>query len=188
LGGDGISAHQSFQEAPLLRILALTGFAGLTFALGSMGSGPMPLRPDRSRAALTSLGQEYGSLQQWATAIATVTDTMPADGSEHARVLAHQLARLILPLEERFEKTTAALSTAQLELALPLWERMAFAHAGFAMLQERAAALEEDPGLQPDELHDLAAELSAVLDFASEIQQLLLDLLTTPAPSSIRIT
>lgn len=188
MGGDAISAHRSFQEAPLLRILALTGFAGLTFALGSLGNEPMPLRPDRSRAALTSLGQDYGSLQQWATAIAAVTDTMPPDGSEHARVLAHQLARLILPLENRFEQTTAALSTAQLELALPLWERMAFAHAGFAMLQDRVAALEEDPGLQPDELHDLAAELSAVLEFATEIQQLLLELLTTPVPTSIRIT
>jgi hypothetical protein len=148
----------------------------------------MPLRVDHSRAALTSLGQEYGDLQQWSAAIVALTDTLPPDGSEHARVLAHQLARLILPLEERFEETTAALSTAQLELALPLWERMAFAHAGFAMLQERAAALEEDPALEPAELHDLAAELSAVLDFATEIQQLLLDLLTTPAPTSLRIT
>jgi hypothetical protein len=48
--------------------------------------------------------------------------------------------------------------------------------------------LENDPALQPAELHDLAAELSAVLEFASEIQQLLLDLLTTPAPTSIRVT
>jgi hypothetical protein len=187
LGGDPGFAHRR-SGGPLLRILALTGLAALTFALGSTAGGPIPLRVDQSRAALASLGQEYGQLQQWATAIAEATDTLPLDGAEHARVLAHQLARLMLPLEERFEQTTAALSTAQLELALPLWERMAFAHAGFAMLQEQAEALEDDPMLQPAELHDLAAELSEVLEFATEIQQLLLDLLTTPAPTSIRIT
>jgi hypothetical protein len=91
------------------------------------------------------------------------------------------------PLEEDFEKTTAALSTAQLELVLPLWERMAFAHAGFAMLQEEAVALGGDPALQPAELHDLAAELSAVLDFAVEIQRMVLNQLTGPAATPIRI-
>jgi hypothetical protein len=172
----------------VLRIVALTALAALTFALGMRGSNDTPLRADHSRAALISLGQDYGELQQWANAIAEATDTLPPEGSEYARALAHQLARLIHPLEERFESTTAALSTAQLELALPLWERMAFAHAGFVMLQEQVAALEEDPTLEPADLHHLAAELSAVLDFAAEIQQLLLELLTTPVPTSIRIT
>jgi hypothetical protein len=90
------------------------------------------------------------------------------------------------PLEEDFAKTTAALSTAQLELILPLWERMAFAHAGFVMLQEQAVALGGDPALEPAELHDLAAQLSAVLDFAAEIQRLVLSQLTTPAPTPVR--
>jgi hypothetical protein len=156
----------------------------MTFALGSLGTGGMPLRGDYSREALASLGQEYGDLQQWAAAIAATTDTLP---SEKARVLAHQLARLMGPLEEDFEKTTAALSTAQLELILPLWERMAFAHAGFAMLQEQALALGADPGLEPAELHDLADQLSAVLDFAAEIQQLAVIQLTTPIATPIRI-
>jgi hypothetical protein len=147
----------------------------------------MPLRPDTSQAALTSLGQEYGDLQLWATAIAATTNTLPSESSERARVLANQLERLIRPLEEDFEKTTASLSTAQLELVLPLWERMAFAHAGFAMLQERAAALSGDPAAEPAELHDLATQLSAVLDFATEIQRMVLTELTTPVPTPIRI-
>jgi hypothetical protein len=147
----------------------------------------MPLREDTSQAALASLGQEYFDLQLWATAIAATTDTLPSEGSERARVLANQLERLIRPLEGDFERTTASLSTAQLELVLPLWERMAFAHAGFAMLQEQAAALSGDPMMEPAELHDLATQLSAVLDFATEIQRMVLTELTTPAPTPIRI-
>jgi hypothetical protein len=103
-------------------------------------------------------------------------------------VLADQLAQLMLPLEEDFENTTAALSTAQLELVLPLWERMAFAHAGFVMLQEEAAALGGDPAMQPFELHELVGELSVVLEFAVEMQRLVLSQLSTPAPTSIRIS
>jgi hypothetical protein len=148
----------------------------------------MSLRTDSSRVALTSLGQEYGDLQQWATAIAATTDTLSSGSSERARAMADQLARLMRPLERDFQNTTAALSTAQLELVLPLWERMAFAHAGFAMLQEQAMALGENPALQPAELHELAAQLSAVLDFAAEIQQMVLDQLTTPLPTPIRLT
>jgi hypothetical protein len=171
----------------LRRVLGLTGLAALTFALGSFGPGGMPLRSDTSGAALASLGREYDDLRLWATAIAATTDTLRSDNSERARVLAHQLARLMRPLEENFENTTAALSTAQLELVLPLWERMAFAHAGFAMLQEQAAALGGDPTLEPAELHDLAAQLSAVLDFAAEIQRLVVTRLTTPFPTLIRL-
>ena len=170
----------------MLRALMVTAVAALTWIWG-MTSDPMPLRADMSREALASLGQEYGDLQQWTTAVLVATDTLPADASERARVLAHQLARLMSPLEEDFARTTAALSTAQLELVLPLWERMAFAHAGFAMLEEQVAALGGDPTLQPAELHDLAAELSAVLDFAAEIQRMVLDQLTEPPESPIRI-
>jgi hypothetical protein len=148
----------------------------------------MSLRPDSSRAALASLGQEYDDLQQWATAIAAATDTLTSENSERARVLAGHLARLIRPLEEDFENTTAALSTAQLELVLPLWERMAFAHAGFAMLEEQATALGIDPALEPAQLHDLAAELSSVLEFAGEIQRLVLDQLTGLLPTPFRIS
>jgi hypothetical protein len=172
----------------VLRILALAGLAAVTFAVGGLSSGSVSLRPDFSRAALTSLGQEYEQLQQWATAIAATTDTMPTGSSEGARVLADQLAHLMLPLEEDFEKTTAALSTAQLELVLPLWERMAFAHAGFVMLQEEAAALGGDPTMEPFELHELVGELSAVLEFAAEMQRQILNQLNTPAPTSIRIS
>ena len=170
------------------RVLGLTGLAALTVALGSFSTGGPSLRPDYSRAALTSLGQEYGDLQLWASAIAQATDTLTTENSERARALAHQLARLIRPLEEDFEKTTAALSTAQLELVLPLWERMAFAHAGFSLLQEEAAALGGDPALHPAELHDLAAQLSAVLDFAAEIQRMVLDQLLTPIPTALRLS
>ena len=172
----------------MLRLLALAGLAALMFALGGVGSGGLPLRPDTSRDALASLGQEYGDLQQWVAAIAETTDTLPLGNSERARVLADQLAQLILPLEEDFENTTAALSTAQLELVLPLWERMAFAHAGFVMLQEEAAALGGDPTMEPFELHELVEELSAVLDFAAEMQQQILNQLNTPVPTSIRIS
>jgi hypothetical protein len=171
----------------LRRVLTLTALAGITFALGSFGIGGVPLRTDSSRAALASLGQEYGDLQQWAAAIAATTDTLQSENAEGARVLADQLARVMSPLEEDFQKTTAALSTTQLELILPLWERMAFAHAGFAMLQEQAAALGGDPTLQPAELHELADQLAAVLDFAAEIQRMVLDQLTTPTPTPIRI-
>jgi hypothetical protein len=170
----------------LLRILALTGLAALTFLLGSFGTGSMPLRPDTSKAALASLGQEYGDLQQWTTAIVAATDTLQPESAERARALAGQLARLMGPLERDFEKTTAALSTSQLELVLPLWERMAFAHAGFAMLRDEVAALGGDPAMNPSELHDLATEVSAVLDFAAEIQRLVLDELTAPVPTPIR--
>lgn len=172
----------------MLRVLALAGLATFMFALGGVGSGGMPLRPDTSQDALASLGQEYGHLQQWAAAIAQTTDTLPLGDSERARVLADQLAQLILPLEGDFEKTTAALSTAQLELVLPLWERMAFAHAGFVMLQEEAAALSGDPMVEPAELHQLVGELSAVLEFATEMQRMIMVVLTTPAPTSIRIS
>lgn len=172
----------------MARVLALMSLAALTVTLGSFAGDGAPSPIDTSRAALTNLGQEYGDLQLWASAIAATTDTLPSTNSERARVLAHQLARLMGPLEEDFENTTAALSTAQLELILPLWERMAFAHAGFAMLQEEALALGGDPMLEPAELHDLADELSAVLDFASEIQRLLLTQLTNPGPSPARLT
>jgi hypothetical protein len=171
----------------LLRILALPGLATLTFVMGGLGSGSMPLRPDTSRAALASLGQEYGDLQQWASAIIATTDTLQPESSERARAMADQLARLIGPLEQDFERTTAALSTSQLELVLPLWERMAFAHAGFAMLRDEVAALGGDPAMNPAELHDLAAQLSAVLDFATEIQRMVMEELTAPVPTPIRV-
>jgi hypothetical protein len=173
---------------PLLRILALSAFAALAFAFGSLGPSEVSLRPDTSRAALTTLGQEYDDLRLWTAAIAAAADTLPAEGSEGARALADQLARLMGPLEDDFERTTSSLSTAQLELVLPLWERMAFAHAGFAMLQEQAAALGGDPLLQPAELQDLVSQLSAVLEFAAEIQRLILDELTAPIATPIRLT
>ena len=145
----------------------------------------MPLRPDGSRDALVRLGQEYGDLQMWAEAIAEATDTLDTLQGERAQALARQLAQVIGPLEDDFEETTAALSTHQLERVLPLWERMVFAHAGFLMLEEQAASLGVDPMIQPVELHDLAAELSAVLDFASEIQRMILDELTIPPPTGM---
>jgi hypothetical protein len=106
---------------------------------------------------------------------------------ELARELARQLARVIRPLEEDFERTTAALSTAQIEQILPLWERMVFAHAGFLLLEEEAASLGVDPTLDPSELHDLAGQLSAVLDFAAEVQRMILTELTTPFETPIRL-
>ena len=168
------------------RTLTLAGLTTLALNLASFGTGTMPPRTDSSRAALVSLGQEYGDLQQWATAIAQVTDTL--ESAESARALAHQLARVMGPLEKDFEKTTAALSTSQLEQILPLWERMVFAHAGFAMLQERVATLGVDQSIDPAELHDLAFQLSVVLDFAAQIQRLALIELITPPPTPIRLS
>jgi hypothetical protein len=169
------------------RTLILAGVTTFILNLARFGTEAMPPRADLSQAALTSLGQEYGDLQQWAAAIAAASDTLRSGNTEGARVLAHQLARLISPLEEDFENTTASLSTAQLDQILPLWERMAFAHAGFVMLQEQAVALGGDPALEPAELHELAAQLSAVLDFAAEIQRLVLNQLTAPIPTPIRV-
>ena len=170
------------------RTLILAGFTSLVLNLLSFGTGAVPLREDSSRAALATLGQEYGDLQQWADAIAATTDTLPSADSERARVLARQLAQLMAPLERDFENTTAALSTVQLEQVLPLWERMAFAHAGFVMLEEQAMALGGDPALDPSELHDLVTQLSAVLDLATEMQREVLIRLTIPIPTPIRIT
>jgi hypothetical protein len=167
------------------RILILVGVAALSLNLASFGTGAMPLREDTSRAALLSLGQEYGDVRQWAVAITEATDTL--ESTEHARVLAHQLARVLDPLEEDFEKTTAALSTSQLEQILPLWERMVFAHAGVLLLQEQAATLGIDPTLDPSELHELAFQLSAVLDFAAQLQQMVLDQLITPVSTPVRV-
>lgn len=169
------------------RTLILAGVTTFILNLARLGTEAMPPRADLSQAALTSLGQEYGDLQQWAAAIAAASDTLRSGNTEGARVLAHQLARLISPLEEDFQNTTAALSTAQLDQILPLWERMAFAHAGFVMLQEQAVALGGDPALEPAELHELAAQLSVVLDFAAEIQRLVLNQLTAPTPTPIRV-
>jgi hypothetical protein len=56
------------------------------------------------------------------------------------------------------------------------------------MLQEQAAELGEDPALQPGELRDLADELTAVLDFAAEIQEQVLEHLTVPVPTPIRLS
>ena len=167
------------------RILILVGVAVLSLNLASFGTGAMPLREDTSRAALLSLGREYGDVQQWAVAITEATDTL--ESTERAQVLAHQLARVLDPLEEDFEKTTAALSTSQLEQILPLWERMVFAHAGVLLLQEQAATLGVDPTLDPSELHDLAFQLSAVLDFAAQIQQMVLDQLISPVSTPVRV-
>jgi hypothetical protein len=169
------------------RTLFLAGLSTLILNLANMGTEAMPPRPDTSRAALVSLGQEYGDLQLWAQAIAEASDTLTSEDGERARALADQLARVLSPLEEDFEKTTAALSTAQLEQVLPLWERMVFAHAGFLLLQEQAASLGVDPALDPSELHDLASQLSAVLDFAAEIQSLILEELTAPVATPIRL-
>ena len=168
------------------RTLILAGLTSLALNLASFGGGPVLLRDDTSRDALVSLGQEYGDLQQWAAAIAEASDTLGS--AEHARALADQLSRLIGPLEEDFARTTAALSTSQLDQILPLWERMVFAHAGFAMLQQRAAALGADPAMDPSELHDLAYELSVVLDFAAQIQQMLLNQLIVPPQVPTRLT
>jgi hypothetical protein len=170
------------------RTLIVAGLTSLVLNLVSFGTGAVPLREDSSRAALATLGQKYGDLQQWAAAIAATTDTLPSVDPERARVLADQLAHLIAPLERDFENTTAALSTAQLEQILPLWERMAFAHAGFVMLEDRAVALGGDPALDPSELHELVTQLSAVLDLATEMQRQVLTRLTTPSPTPIRIT
>ena len=169
------------------RIAILWGLATATIAItSSLTDSTMPLRTDSSRAELTRLGQEYGDLQQWVSAIAATADTLASSDNERARVLADQLARLMRPLEQDFERTTAALSTAQLETVLPLWERMAFAHAGFAMLQERATTLGGDPDLDPAALQDLVNQLSAVLEFAADTQQRILDRLTTRPASPIR--
>ena len=171
----------------MLRVLVVTIVAALIW-IWSSGPEPTPLRPDTSRAALATLGQEYGDLQLWASAILVTTDTLPADGSESARAMAHQLAQLVSPLEEDFAQMTTALSTAQLELVLPLWERMAFAHAGFAMLAEQIAQLGGDPALQPAELHELAEQLSVVLDVAAELQRMVLEQLTETPDTPIRIS
>ena len=168
------------------RTLILAGFTTVVMNLASFGTGTTPPRPDTSRAALISLGQEYGDLQLWAEAIAEDTDTLTAMDAERARTLARQLVKVIGPLEQDFEKTTASLSTTQLEQVLPLWERMVFAHAGFLLLQEEAAVLGTDPALDPSELRDVASQLSAVLDFASEIQRRILEELTTPVLTPIR--
>lgn len=172
----------------MLRIATMWGLAALTVAVASFSKETMSLRRDSSRAELARLGQEYGDLQQWVAAIAATSDSLPRENAEGARVLADQLARLMRPLEEDFERTTASLSTTQLELILPLWERMAFAHAGFVLLQEQAAELGGDPALEPAELRQLADELSAVLDFAAEVQQMVLEQLTTPIPTPIRLS
>ena len=166
------------------RTLTLAGLTTLALNLASFGTGTMPPRTDSSQVALVSLGQEYGDLQRWATAIAEATDTM--ESTERARALAHQLARVMGPLEKDFEETTASLSTAQLQQILPLWERMVFAHAGFALLQERASTLGVDPSIDPSELHDLAYQLSVVLEIAAEIQRRALTELITPPPTPIR--
>src|SRR5215210_4776796 len=139
------------------RIAALWGLAAATVALASVSSPTLPLRQDQSGAELARLGKEYGELQQWVAAISATSDTLPLENAEQARVLAGQLAKLMRPLEDDFERTTASLSTTQLEAVLPLWERMAFAHAGFVMLQEQAAELGGDPTLEPIALHDLTA-------------------------------
>ena len=170
------------------RLALLWGAVTFSVAAVSFSTKTIGLRPDTSRIALANLAQEYDDLQQWANAIAATTDTLSPGGSERARLLAQQLARLIDPLEGDFEKTTAALSTEQLETVMPLWERMAFAHAGLVMLQEDAAELGSDPALQPAELQDLVGELSAVLDFATEIQHQVVEQLTAPPPTPIRIT
>jgi hypothetical protein len=167
-------------------MLTLAGVTTLALNLASFGTGTMPPRSDSSRAALVSLGQEYGDLQQWATAITEATDTL--ESAERTRALAHQLVRVMGPLEADFERTTAALSTSQLEQILPLWERMVFAHAGFAMLLERASSLGGDPSIDPSELHDLAFELSVVLDFAAQIQRMVLTELITPPPTPVRLS
>lgn len=164
----------------------LVGVAVVSLNLASFGTGAMPLRADMSRAALVSLGQEYGELQQWATAVVEATDTL--ESAERARALAHQLARVMGPLEHNFENTTAALSTSQLEQILPLWERLVFAHAGVALLQEQASTLGVDPTLDPSELHDLAYQLSVVLNFAAQIQRMVMAELMTPVPTPIRLT
>ena len=170
----------------MLRILVLVGVTVLSLNLAVPGTDPVSLRADMSQAALESLGDEYWQLQQWATAVAQTTDTL--DSTERARVLADQLARVLQPLEGDFERTTAALSTSQLEQVLPLWERLVFAHAGVVLLQEQASSLGLDPSLDPSELHDLAYQLSVVLDFASEIQRMLLDELTAPVETPLRLS
>ena len=166
------------------RTLTLAGLTTLALNLASFGTGTTSLRTDTSREALVGLGQEYGDLQLWATAIVEASDTL--ESAERARALAHQLARLMGPLEQDFENTTAALSTAQLEQILPLWESMVFAHAGFALLQERAASLGLDPAIDPAELHDLAYQLSVVLDVAAKIQRRALTELIVPPETPIR--
>jgi hypothetical protein len=170
----------------VLRILVLVGVTVLSLNLRMPGGDAVSLRADMSQAALESLGDEYWQLQQWADAVAQTTDTL--DSTERARALADQLARVMQPLEGDFEKTTAALSTSQLEQVLPLWERLVFAHAGVVLLQEQAASLGLDPSLDPSELQNLAYQLSVVLDFASEIQRMLLDELTTPVPTALRLS
>jgi hypothetical protein len=169
------------------RTLILAGLSTLILKLASLGGGTVSPRPDTSSAALVSLGQEYDDLRLWAEAIAEATDTLGSADGEHARALARQLAQVLSPLEEDFEKTTAALSTAQIEQVLHLWERMVFAHAGFLLLQEQATSLGVDPTLEPSEVHDLASQLSAVLDFAVEIQSLILTELTEPVSTPVRL-
>lgn len=170
----------------MLRIMVLAGVTVLSLNLAMPGRQPVLLRADMSQAALEDLGAEYWQLQQWANAVAQTTDTL--DSAERARVLADQLARVMQPLEGDFEKTTAALSTSQLEQVLPLWERLVFAHAGVVLLQEQASSLGLDPSLDPSELQDLAYQLSVVLDFASVIQRMLLDELTTPVATPLRLS
>jgi len=171
----------------MLRVLLVTAMAVFAWAWETDGD-PLPPRIDSSRVELTTLGREYSDLQQWAVAISAATDTLSEGSSERARALADQLVRLMTPLEDDFARTTASLSTDQLELVLPLWERMAFAHAGFEMLKDEARALGEDSSLDPAELRDLVAQLSAVLDFATEIQQMVLDQLTTPPDTPFPVT
>jgi hypothetical protein len=183
----GRTRRLRFREVFVRRSLILAGLSALLSSLASFGTGTVPPRADTSRAALVSLGQEYGDLQLWAEAIAQAADTLDAENAERARALAHQLAKVIRPLEEDFEKTTAALSTSQLEQILPLWERMVFAHAGFLLLEEQAASLGVDPTLEPSELQDLASQLSVVLDVAAEIQRMILEELTAQLPTPVRL-
>jgi hypothetical protein len=140
---------------------------------------PAPVRLE-GRPALVRLGEHYASLYAGAEAILAATDTIGRNGTEPIQVLAGQLAGELAALQRDFESTTASLRTDQLDVILPLWERMAVAQAGLSMLRDEAAHLREDPAAEAYELQAVAEQLEAVLQLALYGQQGALEALEPP--------
>ena len=142
---------------------ALTaGLLGL--ALGCGRPDDPDGRPPTAYGALRDLEQKYVALEQRAERL----QDLAADSavSERLRIEAAAISRELGSLQGSFEITTAALSTEQLSAILPMWERIALAQAGFALLQEDAAGLEADPRLTGAEVRSLAEAISAVAAYA----------------------
>lgn len=112
----------------------------------------------------------------------SLTTAGAAESGEAAQSAARTIADRIAPLRGEFEDVTVSMSTVELERTRSLWMRLALSHAAMEELYRSALSLSADPAATPDEVRDLAEQLSGAMELARASSRMAADRLQAPVP------